>query len=979
MPCKHLIGRHKELLTLMQTYDRIKRTGTSESVSVYGETGTGKTSLVLALRETVCSSKGFFCMGKYFQDSDLGQDPYSAIISSFSQLCDLVLQHCDEERTAEIKKALEPHAIFLKRAISCVTPFLNDGRHFNNQDETNNALVFAKFKSACKAFLRIMSSKEHPVVLFFDDVQWMDAGSSELIHTFLKAEDFKYVMLILAYRDKGTDAVMNICTDQNILLSNLNFEYMSDMVSEQLGSHSNFNYGALGSFVAEKTKGNPFHVEEVLSTMQREGLLTKKYDSWTFDKELLENGSQVSYSLSHLLLLKVTRLDMEVQQLLKVASLLGFRFTTEVLLAIISPEIFASCGKINVSVENILALLEKAKKEQILVSVCDGYQFSHDTLQNAFQILMRDQEKETLHFMIGEKFLNNTSKNATYQAAVHFNRALATIDDRVKLASINLEASKYCEHRSAFRSAVSFLRKGLEALEGKDKWLITFDLAFEMTESLARMEFIVGNWDGSKTAIDDILCRARSIEGKMRLIDLQVQLELISGGSNLSSAKWVLKELDIFTRKRITPLYLYRKLRQVRRLIDNQSDTDILSKPYNTCFKISYGIKLLTRYCQQCILSNDFLWGLYFSLVAAEVSLKNGNTEVCSLALNQIAVLDVLLGHRDRAYRVGELSLKLLKKFPRKEFGLNVVMNCIFFLQYQKRRIREFLPLFPEAYNDSFEFGNIMAISFGFPAYYYAQITQGENLHLVETSMRERYSQLSDFGREHLLTSQPVMQLVCNLRQQNPESYRGLITLKGAIMNEENQVTSNVSFEKDLHISHLFCKMILAFIFGFYKDARKFGDEAQNAKHIMYEKSYQSLPFKFIRAMISYRLYESTGRRKHVRSARKCGKFLKRKKSVGNCNATPFISIIEIEEVYLKSKDVFKVCEAYNKALEIVTKEGNAFLEVVAHELTGRILSSLGYACAGQTYLVRAKETCKDKWGAISKYQMLVDQMKDFN
>ena len=55
----------------------------------------------------------------------------------------------------------------------------------------------------------------------------------------------------------------------------------------------------------------------------------------------------------------------------------------------------------------------------------------------------------------------------------------------------------------------------------------------------------------------------------------------------------------------------------------------------------------------------------------------------------------------------------------------------------------------------------------------------------------------------------------------------------------------------------MFCKMILAFIFGFYNEADKFGKEAQSAKHPMHEKSYLSLPLKFVRAMISYRLYES--------------------------------------------------------------------------------------------------------------------------
>jgi predicted ATPase len=65
-------------------------------VVLHGLSGSGKTSLVDTLREPVASSHGYFVAGKFFQPTmDVTQEPHSAIMAAFSDLCDLVLQSSD--------------------------------------------------------------------------------------------------------------------------------------------------------------------------------------------------------------------------------------------------------------------------------------------------------------------------------------------------------------------------------------------------------------------------------------------------------------------------------------------------------------------------------------------------------------------------------------------------------------------------------------------------------------------------------------------------------------------------------------------------------------------------------------------------------------------------------------------------------------------------------------------------------------------
>jgi predicted ATPase len=189
-----LCGRTKETLTLLKAYQTVlqnRNEALSKAVLViHGESGTGKTSLVeSALRNPVSESNGYFCAGKFAQQCKwdgrllVSQEPYSAIMAAFSDLCDLVLQSSDfdSRRRMEIQQALGTDASLLVGAISNLSPFLD--ANFDNQFgllDTTNKTILARFKIACKRFLRAMSSDQHPIVLFLDDIQWMDEGSRQL-------------------------------------------------------------------------------------------------------------------------------------------------------------------------------------------------------------------------------------------------------------------------------------------------------------------------------------------------------------------------------------------------------------------------------------------------------------------------------------------------------------------------------------------------------------------------------------------------------------------------------------------------------------------------------------------------------------------------------------------------------------------------------------------------------------------------------
>jgi predicted ATPase len=159
----------------------------SEVLVLHGTSGCGKSFLVAsALRQHVVVAKeGYFVVGKSDQ---IRTDQYAAIIAAFSDLIDLVVQGKDlHVRGEEIRKELDNDIHMLSRVLpglkllSETTP-ISDSAHPPRSDETESATQsFTRFRLSRSNLLRALSSSMHPILMFFDDLQWMDKNSLEVI------------------------------------------------------------------------------------------------------------------------------------------------------------------------------------------------------------------------------------------------------------------------------------------------------------------------------------------------------------------------------------------------------------------------------------------------------------------------------------------------------------------------------------------------------------------------------------------------------------------------------------------------------------------------------------------------------------------------------------------------------------------------------------------------------------------------------
>ena len=82
----------------------------------------------------------------------------------------------------------------------------------------SNQLMFrCRVNYVFQNFIKVIGQKEHPLVNFLDDLQWVDAASLELIRALLADPDLNHFLLIGAYRDNEVDAthpLMMVRADQ---------------------------------------------------------------------------------------------------------------------------------------------------------------------------------------------------------------------------------------------------------------------------------------------------------------------------------------------------------------------------------------------------------------------------------------------------------------------------------------------------------------------------------------------------------------------------------------------------------------------------------------------------------------------------------------------------------------------------------------------------------------------------------------------
>src|SRR5580700_7829149 len=479
-----LYGREREIETLLAAFDRVVSSGRPELVLVTGYSGIGKSAVVNELHKALVPARGLFVSGKF--DQYKRDIPYATLAQAFQGLIRPLLGKSDAELAGwrdALGEALGPNGRLLIDVVPELKLLIGEQPPVQElppqQAQGRLQLVFRRF-------LGVFARPEHPLVLFLDDLQWLDAATLDMLADLLTQADVQHLLVIGAYRDNEVDSAHPLMRRldairkegafvQEISLAPFAREDLERFIADTL-SCAPGRAAPLGRLVHEKTAGNPFFAIQFISALAEEGLLRFDHDAacWRWEPDRI-HAKGYTDNVVDLMVGKLTRLPVETQAALQRLACLGNTAGTTMLSIVLQS-----------SQEQVDAALWPAVRLELVEQLVEAYKFSHDRVQEAAYSLIPDEVRAEFHLLIGRLLLARTQpeqlEEPIFEIVNQLNRGAALItsrDEREQLAELNLLAGRRAKATSAYASALTYLIAGAAQL-GEDSWECRHELTFAL-------------------------------------------------------------------------------------------------------------------------------------------------------------------------------------------------------------------------------------------------------------------------------------------------------------------------------------------------------------------------------------------------------------------------------------------------------------------------------------------------------------------
>jgi predicted ATPase len=464
-----LYGRSHEVETLLGAFKRVVESGAPELVLVSGYSGIGKSSVVNELHRALVPSRALFASGKF--DQYKRDIPYSTLAQAFQSLIRPLLGKSEAELAAwrdALREALGPNAGLVVDLVPEVALIIGEPPpvpELPPQDAQR------RFQRVFQRFVEVFARPEHPLVLFLDDLQWLDVATLDLLEDLLTRSRPQNLMLIGAYRDNEVTATHPLMRKLDaikaaggkvaeITLAPLAREHLEQLIGDALRCKPE-QIAPLARLVQDKTAGNPFFAIQFISSLGEEGILTFDHDAacWSWDLDRIHTKGHTD-NVVELMVGKLTRLSADTQQALQLLACMG-NSAELALLETVSPR----------PEDDLHDGLWEAIRAGLIACTEHSCSFVHDRVQEAAYSLIPEEARAQTHLRIGRLLVEcippEKLPEMIFEIVNQLNRGAHLItsqDEREKLAELNLIAGKRAKASCAYAPALTYLSTGAALL-----------------------------------------------------------------------------------------------------------------------------------------------------------------------------------------------------------------------------------------------------------------------------------------------------------------------------------------------------------------------------------------------------------------------------------------------------------------------------------------------------------------------------------
>jgi PAS domain S-box-containing protein len=658
---ERLYGREREIDTLVAAFDRVVAQGTPGLVLVSGFSGIGKSSVVSELYKVLVPPRGLFAAGKFDQ---YAQDvPYATLAQAFQTLVRHLLSGSDAEVSRwrdSIREALGQNGQLLVNLIPEMELLIGKPSPVPDlapQDAQN------RFQQVFRRLIGVFARPEHPLALFLDDLQWLDAATLALLADLVTRPEVGSLLLVGAYRDnevspshplmQALGAIRQAGAPvQDIVLAPLSLEEVGRLVADTLHCGAE-RAEPLAKLVHEKTGGNPFFAIQFLMMLGDELLLT--YDTrageWTWDVHRIRAKGYTD-NVVDLMVGRLNRLSDQTREALKELACLGnaAEIATLELLHGHSEQATTS------------GLWEAVRAG--LVSHQDGaYRFLHDRIQQAAYSLIPEVDRAATHLRIGRALLAGMTSDDLdqhlFDVANQFNRGVSLVvdrDEKARVATIDLRAGRKAKASAAHASASVYLAAGMALLDEED-WSGRYELTFGLWLERAECEFSTSHFETAEHLIAELLRRGATKIDQAAASHLKVQLHVVQSDNPQAvvSALACLRLFDIDIPTHPSWDQVQAEYEAIWRNLDGRPIESLIDLPLMTDPELLAAMRLLSDLTESGHFTDINLSCLHMYRMV-NISIQHG---ICGASAHGCGFLGFFLGPSFGRYAEGHRFAKL--------------------------------------------------------------------------------------------------------------------------------------------------------------------------------------------------------------------------------------------------------------------------------------------------------------------------------
>jgi PAS domain S-box-containing protein len=969
-----LYGRAREINHLVAAFDRVVAGAAPEFVLVSGYAGIGKSSVVSELHKVLVPPRGLFAAGKF--DQYKRDIPYATLAQAFQSLVRRLLARTEGEFQRlrdDLQQALDPNGSLIVELIPEVKLLLGAQPPVPDLplEDAHN-----RFQLVFRRFINVFARPEHPLALFLDDLQWLDAATLGLLEHLLTQSDVRHLLLVGAYRDnevspshpllRTVDAIRNAgARVQEIELAPLGLDDIGQLVADAMRCKPE-RVRPLAQLVQEKTGGNPFFAIHFLTALAEEGLLafdpTIRGWQWNIDRIRARNYTD---NVVDLMAAKLKRLSSTSQEALKQLACLG-DVVPAAKLALVQ----------GTTEEASHSAFWEAVHAGLIFREGSAYKFLHDRIRQAAYSLIPAEQRAEVHLRIGRALLASMTADELaehlFDVANQFDRAAERLidrDEKVHVATIDLRAGRKAKASAAYASARTYFSAGMALLHESD-WDGQYDLMFSLRLDRVQCELLIGNFDEAEQSMAELLPRGVSKVDQAAVYHLKVQFHVMKS-ENQQAVATALKCLRLFgidlpahpTWEQVQAEY-----EKTWQTLDGRSIESLIDLPLMTDPELQAAMQVLSAVAPPARFTDFHLFCLLPCRMAT-ISMQHGTSGASAHAFGNWGSNLGPVFHRYRdAYRFAKLACDLVEKhgFVAYHAQVNYSMGTIAFWTHPIGTAIDFMEA---TFRAGMETGNLTYACYGMLQSVTGLLLRNDPLDAVWLE--------SDRGLDFVRQAKLRDVADAIVSQQ-----RFIATMQGRTANfstfndaqfEEAAFEAQLTVERTATMVCLYwiIKLKARFLSGDYAEALAAADKA---KVLLWATTtwIQLLDYFYYTALTVAALYEDASADQRQGWGELLTAHQEQLREWADNYPPTFAdkhALVAAEIARLEGRDA-DAMHLYEQAIRSANETGFVQNEGMAYEVAARFYATRGFESIASAYLRHARY-CYLRWGADGKVRQL--------